>query len=123
MIASSRMSLASQRTRGTNDTRSLQDNDDVIKDCNGRVVPRLVINRVSSEKEVRIPFLKYIFWLFAFSLKASGRKRWGGLSSRRSEANLQQVSMGTCPFIVEVFQPAAPQRPLKWGRINSDGSG
>ncbi|KAL2078644.1 hypothetical protein ACEWY4_026329 [Coilia grayii] len=52
VLVSSRISLASQRSRGTNDTRSLQDNDDVIKDCNGRVVPRLVINRASSEKEI-----------------------------------------------------------------------
>ncbi|XP_062381964.1 sodium channel protein type 4 subunit alpha A [Sardina pilchardus] len=53
MIVGSQMSLTSgrSRSRGTNDTRSLQDNDDVIKDCNGRIVPRFVINRVSSERE------------------------------------------------------------------------
>ncbi|XP_031416632.2 LOW QUALITY PROTEIN: sodium channel protein type 4 subunit alpha A-like [Clupea harengus] len=50
MLVSSQMTLTSQRShsRGTNDTRSLQDNDDVIKDCNGRIVPRFVINRVPS---------------------------------------------------------------------------
>ncbi|XP_063076806.1 sodium channel protein type 4 subunit alpha A [Engraulis encrasicolus] len=54
MIVNSQTSLASQRTqsRCTNDTRSLRDNDDVIKDCNGRIVPRFIIDRASSEREI-----------------------------------------------------------------------
>ncbi|KAK7123093.1 hypothetical protein R3I94_020015 [Phoxinus phoxinus] len=52
----SKASLASQTTqsRGSSRTGSLHslDGDDDIKDCNGRVVPRLIINRVSSEREL-----------------------------------------------------------------------
>ncbi|XP_039541380.1 sodium channel protein type 4 subunit alpha A [Pimephales promelas] len=52
----SKASLASQTTqsRGSNRTGSLHslDGDDAIKDCNGRIVPRLVINRVSSDREL-----------------------------------------------------------------------
>ncbi|NP_001034914.1 sodium channel protein type 4 subunit alpha A [Danio rerio] len=52
----SKASLASQKTqsRGSNRTGSLHDlaDEDVIKDCNGRIVPRLIVNRVSSNKEL-----------------------------------------------------------------------
>ncbi|XP_056101961.1 sodium channel protein type 4 subunit alpha A [Rhinichthys klamathensis goyatoka] len=52
----SKASLASQTTqsRGSNRTGSLHslDGDDAIKDCNGRIVPRLIINRVSSDREL-----------------------------------------------------------------------
>ncbi|KAK9965114.1 hypothetical protein ABG768_004223 [Culter alburnus] len=52
----SKASLASQttRSRGSNRTGSLHslDGDDAIKDCNGRLVPRLIVNRVSSDREL-----------------------------------------------------------------------
>ncbi|XP_067285334.1 sodium channel protein type 4 subunit alpha A isoform X1 [Pseudorasbora parva] len=52
----SKASLASQITqsRGSNRTGSLHslDGDDAIKDCNGRIVPRLIVNRVSSDREL-----------------------------------------------------------------------
>ncbi|XP_016296401.1 sodium channel protein type 4 subunit alpha A-like [Sinocyclocheilus anshuiensis] len=54
--AGSKASLASQATqsRGSNRTGSLHSlgGDDVIKDCNGRLVPRLIVNRASSNKEL-----------------------------------------------------------------------
>ncbi len=54
--AGSEASLASQTTqsRGSNRTGSLHSlgGDDVIKDYNGQIVPRLVVNRASFDKEV-----------------------------------------------------------------------
>uniref|UniRef100_A0A8C2L2H9 Sodium channel protein n=1 Tax=Cyprinus carpio TaxID=7962 RepID=A0A8C2L2H9_CYPCA len=54
--AGSKASLASQtaQSQGSNRTGSLQSlgGDDVIKDCNGRIVPRLVVNRASINKEL-----------------------------------------------------------------------
>ncbi|XP_030629759.1 sodium channel protein type 4 subunit alpha A [Chanos chanos] len=51
MHAGSKASLASQTThsRDTNDGNHHEDDD--VKDCNGRIVPRLVIDRASSSSE------------------------------------------------------------------------
>uniref|UniRef100_A0A8C1FTK8 Sodium channel protein n=1 Tax=Cyprinus carpio carpio TaxID=630221 RepID=A0A8C1FTK8_CYPCA len=57
--AGSKASLASQATQsqGSNRTVSLHSlgGDDVIKDCNGRILPRLIVNRASSNKERPCP--------------------------------------------------------------------
>uniref|UniRef100_A0A9J7ZNJ7 Sodium channel protein n=1 Tax=Cyprinus carpio carpio TaxID=630221 RepID=A0A9J7ZNJ7_CYPCA len=61
------------QSQGSNRTGSLQSlgGDDVIKDCNGRIVPRLVVNRASINKEL----FRYCFPSLFVSLELEDAQR------------------------------------------------